>query len=768
MLLHALLVSLVAAGCCRGALGQASCDADPCAYLGRSCCQTYPCANASSTAPVVELAVVIPFDVNANQIAVQLAVDHVNADGTILPGTLKRVRWQSSRGTPVGAMNGLVCTAFTNASMLTARVPMVIGPMFSSEATSGMGQMASFIGLPMIAPVSSSTTLNDKVLYRTVSRMISDDSLAATAIVHIVQHFGWNTVVMVYSSDAQSVSMTQVIVEQCKAAGISILFALIVQLNTIQDTMQRIKDSNVRIVVAPISFADERLFFDAVRAAGLDSSKYVWLAGTQLPLYVTAGLPANLFHIWPYQNASLPQAIDVMKSWGQLYAANPNNTFRLASPVDGQLNVYDAVVFGFTVLHSMRQAGLAWNQTSVLKAIRSTTMMGTTGSIQLNSIGNRLGTYAVWQCHRPINADPYTTPCGWTNVATLGVTAQSWQDSPTPVQWADGRRTPPVEFPQILSTRLAASTGVVVALTALASLGIIVATVFLVFNIYNRGVTFIKMSSPAINNGIILGTILSFVYIVLSAAQESTDDTAQIARFCSSRIAVLCVGFTMAFGGLAAKTYRVSMIFSASKEMKSVAIRTSVLVRSVILLLIVDIVILSAWLGTDPLQAGVVQLPSYDESDSIVRPYTIECSSANINTYLAVIYLYKGAIIVLAAAFAYQTRNVEIPALNDSRQIGLSIFTCSLIAVIVVPILRFINADQPSSSFVLANMSILFSSSATLVILFVPKISAIMDGSAHDKTRRQGPSYPKFISPLSGSIAPASADSKPLKSSETK
>ncbi|SPQ97864.1 unnamed protein product (mitochondrion) [Plasmodiophora brassicae] len=742
------IVGLVAVGCWRGGMGQASCDDGPCAYLGKSCCQTYPCANAGATAPVVEVAVVIPFPFNAMQIAVQLAVDHVNADASTLPGTTKRVRWQSSRGTAVGAINALVCTTFTNATTLTARVPMVIGPMFSNEAVSGMGQMASFIGVPMIAPVSSSTTLNDKVLYRTVSRMISDDSFSAKAMVHIVQHFGWNTVVVIYSSDAQSVSITQVIVEQCQAAGISILFALIVQKNTIQDTMQRIKDSNVRIIVSPVSFADLPVVLDAAHAAGLHSSKYVWLGGTQLPSYVTNGLPANVFRIWPYTNTTLPQTTDVLNSWTQMYTANPDNTFGIPSPLDGQLNVFDAVVFGFTVLHKMRQAGLQWNRTSVLNGIRSTTMMGTTGFIQLDSIGNRLGTYAVWQCHRPVDADPSTTPCIWANVATLGATLQSWQGTPTSVQWADGRITPPVEFPHLLSTRLSASASAVLALTVFASLGIIMAMVLLVFNVYNQDMTFIKMSSPTINNGIILGTILSFVYIILSAVQESiSDDVAKIGQLCSSRVAVLCVGFTMAFGGLAAKTYRVSVIFSASKEMKTVIIKTATLIRSVIMMLCVDFVILCVWLVRDPLGASFVQLPSYDDSDSIVKPYIIQCSSTNIGTYLAVIYIYKGALIVLAAAFAYQTRTVEIPALNDSKQIGLSIFTSSLIAVIVVPVLGFINADQPSSSFVLSNMSIFFASAATLVILFVPKISTVMDGSANDKTKRHGPAFPNLSTP---------------------
>ncbi|CEP00061.1 unnamed protein product (mitochondrion) [Plasmodiophora brassicae] len=763
-MLKLLLVTTVTVRCWNGVKGQASCDVDPCAYLGRSCCRTYPCVNASSTAPVVELAVVIPFDVVGAQIAVQLAVDHVNAKGVLLPGTVKRVRWQSSRGTPLGAINALACTALTNATMLTAKVPMVIGPMYSSEVVSGMAQMASFIGLPVIAPVAGSTTLNDKVLYRTVSRMINDDSLAALAMVHIVQHFGWNTVVVVYSSDAQSVSVTNIIVEQCKNVGISILFALIIQPNTLQDTMQRIKDSNVRIVLAPVSLPDGPSVFQAVHAAGLDSSQYVWVGGSQVSPYITTVVPANLFRIWPYINASLPDVRDVTTAWQGLYASNPNITFGIPKPVDIQFNVYDAVVFGFTVLHEMRQAGLQWNQTSILNGIRSTTMVGTTGHVQLNSIGNRLGTYAVWQCQRPVNAAPSTTPGTWLNVATLGVTVQSWQDTATPVKWADGRMTPPVQLPEIRSARLSASAGVILALVVFSSLGSIMAIALLVFNVYNRNLTFIKMSSPTINNGIILGTILSFVYIILSAAQESTSDVSQVAQLCSSRVSVLCIGFTMAFGGLAAKTYRVSMIFSASKEMKTVLIRTAVLVRSVVFLLVVDIVILSVWLATDPLQAGFVQLPSHDDSDSIVQPYVIQCSSSKIDTFLAVIYIYKGALMILAAAFAYQTRNVEIPALNDSRQIGLSIFTCSLIAVIVVPVLGFISADQPSSSFVLSNMSIFFASAATLTTLFVPKISAIMDGSAQDKTKRQGPLVPKAITPAPASAASHATDTNPVES----
>lgn len=223
--------------------------------------------------------------------------------------------------------------------------------------------------------------IRSQVLYRTVSRMINDDSLAALAMVHIVQHFGWNTVVVVYSSDAQSVSVTNIIVEQCKNVGISILFALIIQPNTLQDTMQRIKDSNVRIVLAPVSLPDGPSVFQAVHAAGLDSSQFVWVGGSQVRRRraIRTGRSSGLARPrcpptsqrWSLRTCSGSghtstrpcQTCAMSRRPGRRYT-HRTRTLRLAfqyvlrvaslrprssnasqKPVDIQFNVYDAVVF---------------------------------------------------------------------------------------------------------------------------------------------------------------------------------------------------------------------------------------------------------------------------------------------------------------------------------------------------------------------------------------------------------------------------------------
>lgn len=73
---------------------------------------------------------------------------------------------------------------------------------------------------------------------------------------------------------------------------------------------------------------------------------------------------------------------------------------------------------------------------------------------------------------------------------------------------------------------------------------------------------------------------------------------------------------------------------------------------------------------------------------------------------------------------AWETRHVKIPALNDSQYIGVSVYSVVITSAIVVVLANLI-ADQVTLAFVTITALILTSTTATLSLLFVPKINAI-------------------------------------------
>ncbi|CAG2169618.1 unnamed protein product, partial [Oppiella nova] len=69
---------------------------------------------------------------------------------------------------------------------------------------------------------------------------------------------------------------------------------------------------------------------------------------------------------------------------------------------------------------------------------------------------------------------------------------------------------------------------------------------------------------------------------------------------------------------------------------------------------------------------------------------------------------------------AWETRHVSIPALNDSKYIGMSVYNVVIMCVIGAG-LSFVLRDQQDAAFVIISIFIIFCSTATLCLVFVPK-----------------------------------------------
>lgn len=99
------------------------------------------------------------------------------------------------------------------------------------------------------------------------------------------------------------------------------------------------------------------------------------------------------------------------------------------------------------------------------------------------------------------------------------------------------------------------------------------------------------------------------------------------------------------------------------------------------------------------------------------------CASDNQNTWLVIIYIYKGLLLLFGVFLAWETRKVKIPALNDSNYIAVCVYNVVIMSVLAVFINNFVTqGDQVTVSYVLLALCILFMTTATLCLLFVPKV----------------------------------------------
>lgn len=77
---------------------------------------------------------------------------------------------------------------------------------------------------------------------------------------------------------------------------------------------------------------------------------------------------------------------------------------------------------------------------------------------------------------------------------------------------------------------------------------------------------------------------------------------------------------------------------------------------------------------------------------------------------------------VFGCFLAWETRQVSIPALNDSKYIGMSVYNVVIMCVCGAAV-SFVIKDQPNAAFIIIGLFIIFCTTITLCLVFVPKVS---------------------------------------------
>ncbi|EDO28286.1 predicted protein [Nematostella vectensis] len=238
-----------------------------------------------------------------------------------------------------------------------------------------------------------------------------------------------------------------------------------------------------------------------------------------------------------------------------------------------------------------------------------------------------------------------------------------------------------------------------IVVTVFSFLGISFAAVCLSFNIYFREQRIVKMSSPR------LGGITMYVAVVVFGVDGEMVTEQQGTILCQVKMWLASFGFTLLYGALFAKTWRVYAIFSRRTERQ--VIRDGKLCSIVTALVLLDVLVLSD-----------------DDGYLATRSYVQLCSCDYSLVWLGVVYVYKGLLLLFGAFLAWETRNVTFAALNDSRHIAISVYTVLLASVVGIPVVLFTN-QFPNWSFALTALIVLACTSLTLALVSVPKMRAL-------------------------------------------
>lgn len=90
---------------------------------------------------------------------------------------------------------------------------------------------------------------------------------------------------------------------------------------------------------------------------------------------------------------------------------------------------------------------------------------------------------------------------------------------------------------------------------------------------------------------------------------------------------------------------------------------------------------------------------------------------------MAALFAYKGILLLFGLFLAWETRNVTIPALNDSKYIGMSVYNVFVLAIIgVIVAIALDGSMYYEAPYAISSLCLIVCTTVTLLLVFVPKV----------------------------------------------
>lgn len=754
----------------------------------------------------------------AERAAARMAIEDVNERG-VIPGYRLEMYDNDTRCDSGAAIN-----AFFHAIYRKQQMTMLLGTS-SSEVTERLAKVVSHWGVLQISFGSLSSVLSDRAGFPLFFRTVAPDSSHNAARVAFLKRFRWHAVATLHEDDELYALAINELLTQLDGANIAVSASESVTRNDFLEQIQELKNRDSRIIIGSFSRHMARKIFCEVYKQGMYGAEFQWIVPGGLGEWWLDPGPSdcsadqlraaadNLITVAAY-TGRLPSHTSVsglqMDAFWQKLSVELEDELRSSGatplPAGGAghgghvTQAYDAV---WTVALALRTAELLWRKADLnvtLSDYRYEKLLPDTGG------GSRYGWNATTEPPQKqerrmanffdriisrLRFNGISGPLSFSGSDRVGITefqqnqggvlrkvALYIPDSETldfscfkcsPIIWKDGE--PPVGRRIIKLSVATIQRSVFVSVSVLAVFGMLLAVAFLAFNLCYRRSKYIKLSSPKLNNMTVVGCLLVYLAIVVLGLDHGTlgSDT-HFAVFCTVRAFLLSGGFSLAFGAIFIKTYRVHHIFvrASSGVIKNKLLQDQQLIALVCVLVLIDCAIVTLWVTFDPMERTMRSLTmqvsglpypldatgqlrysdlklhaenagnrlprsiSRSERDVVYVPQREQCYSEHMAKWLGALYIYKGLLLVVGCYMAWETRNVQIPALNDSQYIGLSVYNAVITSALVVALANVISAERYTLTYALVGTLIFVSTTTTLCLLFLPKIHAIMNNAEAD------------------------------------
>lgn len=676
-----------------------------------------------------------------HKIAIDIALDAISKNSTVLPNyNLKTTDVIKSQCKVTPAVRGFI----DHLNNDKKREIMIIGSD-CSESSVALASLSPNYELVQISPASTSPQLTDTRAYKYFLRTVPSDVAMTTGIVKLMEKFNWKYLSILTEEQDLFLKMKDEMSKKLmNTKGLHLGPSESFVSGAPESAVKKLQETSARVIFLNVYAKNAIKILCEAYTLEMMYPQYAWITfGWYREIFW-----ANSSKQVPCSEENLLKAISMLIVL-DLYPGRPDNDstvfignmtkaeyvekfrvkYREASGNDDISEYpYNLSTFGYDAtwlaalaltrsedkIHHLASFG---NNGTYAQKIYSNALEvqfeGASGNVVLTKEGDRSPDTKFYQYYAPPGCPPKRKLLGYLDKADVYI------DSESGFKPFNGGKPPLTDVIQTIYLPL------FVIFVAFSVAGIVFACVCLVFNLLFRHKETIKLSSPYLNIAFILGCVMWYILVIVYALDYGLVGEGGYKIICSLILWMAIITFTLIFGSIMAKAFRVHYIFRNLKFGHDVRLQRKIkewhAFAVIGILLLVDVFFLLTVTAIPPtlLRASITT----DKSGSLpVQVYF--CTSEYVEVWLSILLAYKVLEVIICLLFAYEVRKIRVKELNDSKLIIFSVYAFVISIFALVPLI-FTLQQKPNIFYGIAGAVSLLAVTILLGINFIPKMYSL-------------------------------------------
>lgn len=545
-------------------------------------------------------------------------------------------------------------------------------------------------------------------------------------LLELINQIGWNEVVVLSTSDVESVNIARYLVEISPKFSIEAQ-RLILNLSDSNGAtpLNSILDSGLRVIISCVPNSDIPKLLEIGYDMGLIKKGYNWLFGlTDISMYsqeidIFSGVNQNILSQLQgsiyFSLGSEDGDDDYHELLEEIKTGNGEYPELEERAKSGQgLDQYSIILYDlmFTIgwgiheiIKDMGEFDIQQHTFSELSQVIKDKVFfnGLSGSVSFNDIGDREGEYILNNYQSKANGQ-----MGWVSAGRFWSSSSQLEIQQEVIIFSGGTWiNPPPDYipPEDVIVKLDWDEPVTKVGLALTIIGEILVLYFLIEIQHFQGRKIIRAASVFFLRLVLFGASIGFASNFLIVVPPS-DPVCILYPWLS------WAGFTLVFGGLYSKTFRIWKIFN-NPSLKNIKLSNGKVMQTTLITFLTNALLILLW--------SVIDTPYVTESGEYYEDGKSAemCTSPHEEVWTALFLIPFFFLLVGLSIVSFLTRNIQ-SKFNESRHLAIAIYhftICFIVSVALAIALRNFLEFQSAIRF----LGIYIGLFGILMILYVPK-----------------------------------------------